>query len=110
MSSIEAERFANEWAINEASRVFTITTEKAEEEYKAALEVLPETAEISRGALEAGFHAALRSANDLYDRAVGPSTLVFNAVDKRAVAVYEAALNAAFDVFDRNVQAIIKGE
>lgn len=103
----EEERKLADAAKTAADAVFQQTVNSAEAKCENTLATLPEEDKVTRNKVTADFHAVLRDANQVYDKAVGPTTIVLRAIEARAMKVFEASARTAFKNFEIAVTNLV---
>jgi hypothetical protein len=99
------ERNAAESAQTAARNMFQTTVNAGSDKHEALMTTLPETDKAARTQATAAFHDILRTADSLYNRAVGPTAMVLKALEARAMIAYEAAAGQAFAAFVSEMKA-----
>jgi len=107
-AATEDERDAAVAAQTAAHEAFQKSVNAGNETYEALMASLPETDEVARKQATAAYHDILRNANNVYDRAIGPTALVLKVIEARAMVAFEVAARNAFDAFESEVKAIIE--
>ncbi|MDR3613166.1 MAG: hypothetical protein P4L53_06350 [Candidatus Obscuribacterales bacterium] len=107
LEATEDEREAAVAAQTAAHDVFQTTVNKGSEQHETSLDTLPETDVVARKEATDAFHNILRSANSVYERAVGPTALVLKVIEARAMIAFEAAARDAFAAFNDEMKAAL---
>jgi hypothetical protein len=107
LETTEDEREAAVAAQTAAHAVFQTTVNAGDEKHETLMHTLPETDEAARKEATTAFHNILRSANSVYDRAVGPTAVVLRAIEARAMIAFEAAARKAFATFESEMKAAV---